>query len=82
MAGYRGAAPVDVAALEDLVLRLGRLAEDLPEVLRLDLEPVIVGERGLTVAGAHVRVGPATARAPAGPRRLSTPSEAWTGQSR
>ena len=82
LAGYRGAAPVDVAALEDLVLRLGRLAEDLPEVLRLDLEPVIVGERGLTVAGAHVRVGPATARAPAGPRRLSTPSEAWTGQSR
>jgi len=76
LAGYRGSAPVDVAALENLVLRLGRLAEDLPEVLRIDLEPVIVGERGLTVAGARVTIGPATARAPAGPRRLTTAATA------
>ena len=41
--GYRGSEPVDVAALEDLLLRVARLADDLPEVLRLRLEPVIVG---------------------------------------
>ena len=30
--GYRGAAPVDVAGVEDVLLRVARLADDLPEV--------------------------------------------------
>jgi acyl-CoA synthetase (NDP forming)/GNAT superfamily N-acetyltransferase len=75
--GYRGSEPVDVAALEDLLLRVARLADDLPEVLALSLEPVIVGPanpwhggRSLVVAGAAVRVGPATARVDPGPRRM------------
>ncbi len=42
LAGFRGAPPVDVAALERLVVALGRLAVDLPEVAELDLNPVIV----------------------------------------
>ncbi|NEK56894.1 GNAT family N-acetyltransferase [Geodermatophilus sabuli] len=78
--GYRGSEPVDVAALEDLLLRVARLADDLPEVLQLTLEPVIVGPaepwhggRSLVVAGATVRVGPPTARVDAGPRRMRTP---------
>jgi acyl-CoA synthetase (NDP forming) len=77
--GYRGAEPVDVPALEELLLRIARLADDLPEVLGLSLEPVIVGPanpwhggRSLVVAGATVRVGPATARIDPGPRRLRT----------
>ncbi|MCO7219387.1 bifunctional GNAT family N-acetyltransferase/acetate--CoA ligase family protein [Klenkia sp. PcliD-1-E] len=75
--GYRGSEPVDVAALEDLLLRIARLADDLPEVLALSLEPVIVGPskpwhggRSLVVAGAAVRVGPPTARVDPGPRRM------------
>jgi acyl-CoA synthetase (NDP forming)/RimJ/RimL family protein N-acetyltransferase len=75
--GYRGSEPVDVAALEDLLLRVARLADDLPEVLRLTLEPVIVGPanpwhggRSLVVAGASVQVGPPTARVDPGPRRM------------
>ena len=32
LTGYRGGPPVHTAAVEDLVLRLGRLAEELPEV--------------------------------------------------
>ncbi|MBA2390894.1 MAG: GNAT family N-acetyltransferase [Geodermatophilaceae bacterium] len=71
--GYRGAARVDVAAIEQLILRVSRLAEDLPDVLRLELEPVIVSASGVTVAGANITVGPATARVGAGPRRLSPP---------
>ena len=43
--GYRGSEPVDVEALENLLLRVARLADDLPEVLQLRLEPVIVGPR-------------------------------------
>jgi acyl-CoA synthetase (NDP forming)/RimJ/RimL family protein N-acetyltransferase len=78
--GYRGSEPVDLAALEDLVLRVARLAEDLPEVLRLALEPVIVGPadpwhggRSLVVAGGTAQVGPPTARVDPGPRRMRSP---------
>lgn len=68
--GYQGVAPVDVVALEDTLLRLARLADDVPELLLLRLSPILVSTRGLAVLGARARVGPATARAPAGPRRL------------
>ena len=42
-----------VDALEDLLLRVGRLADDLPEVARLDLDQVLVGESGVIVLGAR-----------------------------
>ena len=79
--GYRGSEPVDVAALEDLLLRVARLADDLPEVLRLRLEPVIVGP-GRPVARRPVagrrrrhgaRSGRPTARVDPGPRRMRSP---------
>jgi acyl-CoA synthetase (NDP forming) len=75
--GYRGSEPVDVAALEELLLRVAQLADDRPEVLRLRLEPVIVGPanpwhggRSLVVAGGTAVVGPPTARLEPGPRRM------------
>jgi acyl-CoA synthetase (NDP forming) len=61
LTGYGGSDPVDTGALEDLLLRLGRLAEDLPEVAALDLDPVIVGPAGAAVVDVKVRlaaVGP------------------------
>jgi acyl-CoA synthetase (NDP forming) len=64
VAGFRGAAAADAAALTDLVLRLGRLAEDLPEVVELDLNPVLAGPDGCVAVDARVRV---CARAPAHP---------------
>jgi acyl-CoA synthetase (NDP forming) len=70
LSGYRGAEPVDLGAAEDLVVRVGRLAEELPEVLSLTLDPVLVAGCGLTVLAATARIGPATARADVGPRRL------------
>ncbi|MFD1832170.1 MULTISPECIES: bifunctional acetate--CoA ligase family protein/GNAT family N-acetyltransferase [Streptomyces] len=76
--GWRGAQPVDTAALEELLLRVSRLVDDHPEVTAVDLEPVVVAARGLTVLDAAVRVaGPRAAaaagypgRADLGPRRL------------
>jgi acyl-CoA synthetase (NDP forming) len=56
VAGFRGAPPADTAALVDLVLRLGRLADDLPEVAELDLNPVLAGPDGCVVVDARVRV--------------------------
>jgi acyl-CoA synthetase (NDP forming) len=70
LSGYRGAAPVDVRALRDLVLRVARLVEDLPEVLSVELDPVLVGGQSLAVLTASITVGHATARAIPGPRRM------------
>jgi acyl-CoA synthetase (NDP forming) len=39
--GYRGAPPADLDALRDLLMRVSRLAIDVPEVSELDLNPVI-----------------------------------------
>ena len=39
--GYRGAPPADLEALRDLLMRVSRLAIDVPEVSELDLNPVI-----------------------------------------
>jgi acetyl coenzyme A synthetase (ADP forming)-like protein len=56
VAGFRGAPPADAAALADLVVRLGRLAEDLPEVAELDLNPVLAGPQGCIAVDARIRV--------------------------
>jgi acyl-CoA synthetase (NDP forming) len=66
--GYRGAPCLDVTALEDLAARLSCLAEDLPEVAELELNPVIVAENGLAVAGATSVLALPAPRAD-GPRR-------------
>ena len=64
--GYRGAPPADVAAVEDIVLRLGRLAADQPAVAELDCNPVVAGPAGAIVVDARVRVVAPPPRAPFG----------------
>lgn len=58
LTGYRGRPAADTDAVEDLVLRLGRLAEDLPEVAELDLNPVICGPDGVVAVDAKLRLAP------------------------
>ncbi|GAA2564323.1 MULTISPECIES: bifunctional acetate--CoA ligase family protein/GNAT family N-acetyltransferase [Streptomyces] len=68
--GWRGSAPVDAAALEELLLRVSRLVDDHPEVVAVTLEPVVVAPDGLSVLGASVRLAPPPARDDLGPRTL------------
>ncbi|MEV4772435.1 bifunctional acetate--CoA ligase family protein/GNAT family N-acetyltransferase [Micromonospora humida] len=68
--GHRGAAPVDRAALADLLLRVGRLADEQPRVRALTLNPVLARPDGIAVLHAAVGVGTAGARPDTGPRRL------------
>ncbi|AQS67135.1 GNAT family N-acetyltransferase [Streptomyces pactum] len=68
--GWRGSAPVDSSALEELLLRVSRLVDDHPEVVAVTLEPVVVAPRGLSVLGATVRLAPPPARDDLGPRTL------------
>ncbi|WP_406333354.1 GNAT family N-acetyltransferase [Streptomyces sp. NBC_00203] len=68
--GWRGSAPVDTAALEELMLRVSRLVDDHPEVVAVSLEPVVVAPHGLSVLGATVRLARAPLRDDLGPRTL------------
>ncbi len=54
--GFRGDAPKDVHALEDIVLRVSALAAEHPAIVEMDCNPVIVLERGAAVVDARVRV--------------------------
>jgi acetate---CoA ligase (ADP-forming) len=57
--GYRGAPSSDESALVDLLHRLSKLGEDLPEVAELDLNPIIAGPDGYVAVDARVRLRPA-----------------------
>ncbi|MEU5268264.1 GNAT family N-acetyltransferase [Streptomyces hygroscopicus] len=68
--GWRGSKPVDTAALEELLLRVSRLVDDHPEVVAVDLEPVVVAQHGLSVLGASARLAPPPPRTDLGPRHM------------
>jgi acyl-CoA synthetase (NDP forming)/GNAT superfamily N-acetyltransferase len=57
--GYRGSPACDVAALTDLLLRIGQLADNHPELIELKLNPVVALPQGFAVLDAKVRIGPA-----------------------
>lgn len=56
--GHRGAPPVDVPAVEDVLLRVAQLAADIPQIAEMDLNPVIASPSGAVVVDARVRVAP------------------------
>jgi acyl-CoA synthetase (NDP forming) len=68
--GYRGQPAVDVAALEDLLLRVAHLADEIPEVSEMDLNPVIVSVNGVVAVDVKIRIRPADAALPPDLRRL------------
>ncbi len=58
VAGFRGAPAADAHALSDLLLRLSALAEDLPELAELDMNPVIARGEGCVIVDCRARVSP------------------------
>jgi acyl-CoA synthetase (NDP forming)/GNAT superfamily N-acetyltransferase len=56
--GHRGSPPADLGALRGLLLRISRLADDLPEVTELDLNPVIVRPDGVFIVDARIKATP------------------------
>jgi acyl-CoA synthetase (NDP forming)/GNAT superfamily N-acetyltransferase len=61
--GFRAAGRVlaenDAVAVRDVLLRVAALAEALPEVAELDINPLVVTETGCLAVDARVRVAPA-----------------------
>jgi acetate---CoA ligase (ADP-forming) len=63
VAGFRGAPGADEAALVDLLHRLSRLADDLPELAELDLNPVVALPTGCVAVDVRARIAKPAARA-------------------
>ena len=64
--------PSDVAALEELLLRVARLGEELPEVAELVLDPLLVQHSGAVALHVGLRLLPPGSDPEQGPRRLGT----------
>jgi len=58
LTGVRGAPPADLGALEDVLLRISRLATDFPEIAELDLNPVLAFADGVRAVDARVMLAP------------------------
>lgn len=56
--GYRGQPPSDVAALENLIMKVSEFVEKTPEIKELDLNPVFAYSKGAVAVDARVVLEP------------------------
>ena len=54
--GYRGAPRCDIAAIEEVLLRVGLMVDAHPEIAELDCNPLIAGPEGALIVDARVRL--------------------------
>ncbi len=54
--GVRGERPSDTEAIVDTLLRLSQLVTDFPEIMEMDINPLIVFEAGRGVVGVDMRL--------------------------
>jgi acetate---CoA ligase (ADP-forming) len=64
--GVRGEPPSDIPALEEAIERVSQLAVDLPDVVELDINPLIVrpAGKGVVAVDARVVLGPSSKSEP------------------
>jgi acetyl coenzyme A synthetase (ADP forming)-like protein len=57
--GFRGGPPADREAIADVLLRVSRMVGDLPEILEMDINPLLALEpgRGAVAVDARIRLG-------------------------
>jgi acyl-CoA synthetase (NDP forming) len=55
--GIRGEKAKDVDALKDIIAKLSRMAIDNPEITEIDLNPVIVHEKGASIVDSRIILG-------------------------
>jgi acetyltransferase len=56
--GVRGQSPRDIKALEELLLICSEVMEAYPEIVEMDLNPVIVHEEGLSIVDVRILLDP------------------------
>jgi acetyl coenzyme A synthetase (ADP forming)-like protein len=68
--GYRGSPVIDHAPLEALLVRLGQLADVVPEIIEIDLNPIIATADALHVVDLRIRAVPNVSHPELSVRRL------------
>ena len=68
--GHRGAPACDVAAVEDVLLRVARFADEVPQLSEMDLNPLIASPRGAVAVDVRIRLAPWRHHAETEVRRL------------
>jgi acetyltransferase len=54
--GVRGEKQADLAAIADTIVRISQLVSDFPEIVELDINPLMVFEAGRGVVGIDMRL--------------------------
>jgi acyl-CoA synthetase (NDP forming) len=57
LTGIRGEKPKDIDAIKDILARLSEIVIDNPEIQEIDLNPVIVHEKGASIVDSRVIIG-------------------------
>jgi acetate---CoA ligase (ADP-forming) len=52
--GIRGKQPKDIEAIKDILVRVGQLGLDFPDILEVDINPIIVHEKGASLVDARI----------------------------
>ncbi len=55
--GARGQRPADLDAVIDVIVRTSALVTDFPEITELDINPLIVADKGAGAVAADIRIG-------------------------
>jgi acetyltransferase len=69
--GYRGGPALAVEGVVDVLMSLAAMALELPALLELDLNPLLVTPSSVSVLDARIRVGPPVPVQDRGTRSLS-----------
>ncbi len=62
--GFRNRPPVRLDLLEEILIRLSQLVTDFPEIRELDINPMILSQKGACAVDARVMVEPSEITAP------------------
>ncbi|MEM0384840.1 MAG: acetate--CoA ligase family protein, partial [Nitrososphaeria archaeon] len=54
LSGFRGAKPLDINSLAELISTVSRIGLEIPEIDQMDLNPVIVYETGFLIVDARI----------------------------
>ena len=57
--GYRGRPPADTTAISRTLIQLSHLIADIPEIVELDINPLLADDQGVLALDARMRVAPA-----------------------
>jgi len=77
--GFRNVSKVSMEAVEELLIRIGRLVTDFPEITSLDINPLMVRNGDITAVDARVHVEPSQT---ASPMHLIISSYPWQYESK